>query len=64
MASRKAEPSWLTRIVVDAIHTDQIREHGGMLGLRDENGLVSALTRPRHKWLYEPATDLASLGAA
>ena len=55
---------WLARVVVDAIHTDQIREHGGLFGLRDENGLESALTRARHKWLYQRRTDLASLGAA
>jgi death-on-curing protein len=64
MASRPTEPTWLTRVVVDAIHTDQIREHGGLPGLRDENGLESALTRARHKWLYGRVTDLASLGAA
>jgi death-on-curing protein len=64
MASRPTEPTWLTRVVVDAIHTDQIREHGGLPGLRDENGLESALTRARHKWLYDRVTDLASLGAA
>lgn len=61
---RQTEPVWLTRVVVDAIHTDQIREHGGLLGLRDENGLESALSRPRQKWLYERTTDLASLAAA
>ena len=64
MASRPTEPTWLTRVVVDAIHTDQIREHGGLPGLRDENALESALTRPRQKWLYEQSADLASLGAA
>lgn len=64
MVSWPTEPTWLTRVVVDAVHTDQIREHGGLVGLRDENGLESALARPRHKWLYEPATDLAALGAA
>jgi len=64
MVSRPAEPTWLTRVVVDAFHTDQVREHGGLLGVRDENGLESALARPHHKWLYEPATDLAALGAA
>jgi death on curing protein len=58
------EPLWLSRTVVDAIHTDQIREHGGLLGLRDENALESALARPQQKWNYEPETDLASLGAA
>lgn len=64
MAARRSEPTWLTRIVVDAIHIDQIREHGGPTGLRDENGLESALARPRHKWLYERDTDLAGLAAA
>ncbi|MDO8835662.1 MAG: type II toxin-antitoxin system death-on-curing family toxin [Vicinamibacterales bacterium] len=64
MASRSAEPAWLTRIVVDAIHIDQIREHGGPTGLRDESGLESALARPRHKWLYGHDTDLATLAAA
>jgi death on curing protein len=58
------EPLWLSRTVVDAIHTDQIREHGGLLGLRDENALESALARPQQKWTYEPEADLASLGAA
>jgi len=64
MASRTTEPAWLTRIVIDAIHIDQIREHGGATGLRDENGLESALTRPRHKWPYARGTDLADLAAA
>lgn len=64
MTSRPIQPSWLTRVVLDAIHTDQIREHGGLLGLRDETGLESALARPQRQWLYEPVTDLASLGAA
>jgi death-on-curing protein len=64
MVPRPTEPVWLTRVVVDAIHTDQIHEHGGLLGLRDENGLESALSRPRQKWLYERTTDLASLAAA
>jgi death-on-curing protein len=53
MTPQPAEPAWLTRIIVDAIHTDQIREHGDLLGLRDESVLGSALARPRHKWLYE-----------
>jgi death on curing protein len=64
MRPRTTEPLWLSRTVVDAMHTDQIREHGGLLGLRDENALESALARPRQKWSYEPEADLASLGAA
>jgi death-on-curing protein len=59
-----AEPRWLDRLVVDAVHLDQIREHGGLAGTRDEDALESALTRPRHKWSYEETTDLAALAAA
>jgi death-on-curing protein len=51
------------RLVVDAIHLDQIREHGGLAGVRDENALESALARPRQKWHYEQA-DLPALAAA
>ena len=58
------EPRWVERLVVDAVHWDQIREHGGLAGLRDENALESALARPRQKWTYEPNTDLPTLAAA
>lgn len=50
-------------MVVDAIHSDQIREHGGLAGVRDENALESALARPRQKWHYGER-DLAGLAAA
>jgi death-on-curing protein len=50
MPTRPNEPTWLSRIVVDAIHIDQIREHGGPTGLRDENSLESALARTQHRW--------------
>jgi len=61
---RRRQPVWLGRIVVDAAHTDQVREHGGLAGVRDENILESALARPHHKWLYENDADLATLAAA
>ncbi len=59
-----AEPVWVDRLAVDAVHAQQLREHGGLHGLRDENALESALARPRNKWAYEPGIDLASLAAA
>ena len=59
-----AAPVWVERLVVDAVHLDQIREHGGLAGLRDEHALETALARPRQKWNYEPATDLPTLAAA
>lgn len=46
------------------MHALQIREHGGLPGIRDENALESALARPRHRFHYEEAPGLAALAAA
>lgn len=54
----------MSRVVVDAVHDDQLREHGGLPGLRDENVLESALARPQQEWHYAEKTDIASLAAA
>lgn len=43
---------------------DQIREHGGQSGVRDESALESALARPRQKWRYARKVDVASVAAA
>ena len=64
MDRRRREPRWLSRVVVDAIHNDQLREHGGLPGIRDENVLESALARPRQKWHYSDRADLPMLGSA
>ncbi len=58
------EPLWVSRLVLDAVHLDQLREHGGLPGLRDENALEAALARPRQRRHYEPRSDLATLAAA
>ncbi len=63
MAKRRPEPKWLSRVIIDAIQNDQIREHGGLPGIRDENVLESALARPQQKWHYEQP-DVATLAAA
>ena len=59
----QSEPRWVPRLVIEAVHLDQIREHGGLMGLRDENALESALARARQRWTYEPESDLARLAA-
>ena len=64
MPRRRVAPVWLGRLVVDAIHADQVREHGGLPGVRDENALESALARPQQKHAYDPGIDLAGLAAA
>lgn len=59
-----AEPTWLDRAILEALHADQIGEHGGSLGIRDEGLLESAIARPQQKWHYGPQADLAALAAA
>jgi death on curing protein len=58
-----AEPIWLLRESVLAMHYRQLAEHGGSEGIRDSSSLESALQRPREKHAYgEP--DLCALAAA
>jgi len=57
------EPRWVPRLVIEAVHVDQVREHGGLIGIRDENALESALARARQRWTYEPEVDLPRLAA-
>ena len=59
-----AEPLWIGRDLADAIHSEQLRTHGGRVGIRDENLLESALARPRQRWAYEDGIDLPDLAAA
>jgi death-on-curing protein len=58
------EPRWVDRLVIDAIHFDLLRAHGGMPGLRDEVALESALARPRQRFAHEPGSGVARLAAA
>ncbi|MGH6763044.1 MAG: type II toxin-antitoxin system death-on-curing family toxin [Phyllobacterium sp.] len=43
---------FLSRRVVEAMHAEQLRRHGGASGLRDENALESALARAENKAHY------------
>jgi death on curing protein len=54
---------WLSRDVVLALHDEQLAEHGGGAGLRDEGLLDSALARPQNLDAYGKP-DAASLAAA
>ena len=64
MSKRRPEPRWPSRLVVDAIQNDQLREHGGLPGIRGENVLESALTRAQQKWHDAEQTDVSTLAAA
>ncbi|KQU66907.1 cytochrome C biogenesis protein CcmH [Aminobacter sp. DSM 101952] len=54
---------FLSRRVVEAMHAEQLRRHGGAQGLRDENALESALARAENKAAYGEPT-IIELAAA
>jgi death on curing protein len=43
---------WISQDIVLKIQQDQIHQHGGSLGVRDENLLSASLARPRHLFTY------------
>ncbi|MFG1466539.1 type II toxin-antitoxin system death-on-curing family toxin [Xanthobacter sp. DSM 24535] len=57
------QPRWISKAVVLAIHDEQLSEHGGGQGLRDEGSLEAALDRPRNL-LHYGTPDIAALAAA
>lgn len=57
------EPHWVLREIVLSIHEEQLAEHGGLSGIRDEGLLESALARPLNLWSYGKG-DPADLAAA
>lgn len=54
---------WVSVDVVLAIHDEQLAEHGGMKGLREESLLLSALARPQNLAAYG-SPDTADLAAS
>lgn len=58
------EPRWLSQAIVLAVHADQLRAHGGTLGLRDRGLLESALDRPRNRFHYGSDTGLHAPAAS
>ena len=59
-----AEPLWIRRDAVLAIHRRQLAEHGGSEGVRDDGLLESALARPKNLLAYSDTPDLVSLAAS
>ena len=58
------EPRWITEAALLAIHAQQIERYGGAHGVVDQNVVLSAHARPRHRWHYDPTADLADLAAS
>jgi death on curing protein len=55
--------TWIGPAVLRAVHDEQLAEHGGPSGVRDENLFESAVARPQQLAAYgEP--DVADLAAA
>jgi hypothetical protein len=42
------EPQWLDRDLVDELHEQFLRLHGGLAGVRDTHVLEAALASPRN----------------
>jgi death-on-curing protein len=55
---------FLDRDIVLAIHEEQLAQHGGKVGVRDEGLLESALSRPVNRAAYDAESDVATLAAA
>ena len=55
---------FLDRAIILAVHEEQLAQHGGGVGLRDEGLLDSALARPENLAAYNPNADAAALAAA
>ncbi len=55
--------TWIDRDVITAVHEAQLAEHGGLVGVRDEGLLESALARPENLSAYGKP-DVAALAAA
>lgn len=64
MTAKRAEPHWLDRRTVEAIHVLIAQQSGGSAGLRDAALLQSAIARARQRFAYETEADLFDLAAA
>jgi death on curing protein len=58
-----SEFRFLDRAIILAIHEEQLAQHGGRIGIRDEGLLDSGLTRPINRAAYDPDADVATLAA-
>jgi death on curing protein len=58
------EPFWIDEQIVRVMHDDQIEEHGGSFGIRDEHLLSASLARPQHLFAYGESPSIFDLAAA
>lgn len=60
---KKYDWVWIPLPIILAVHDEQLFEHGGLRGIRDQGLLESALARPEHLAAYG-TPDFAELAAA
>ena len=58
------EPRWVSKRVVLALHEEQLAEHGGSSGIRDESLLDSALAKPQNVFAYGDDPDIFRLASS
>jgi death on curing protein len=58
------EPRWTSKKAVRAMHNEQLAEHGGSDGIRDEMLLDSALAKPLNVFVYADEPDFFRLAAS
>ncbi|MGH8498967.1 MAG: type II toxin-antitoxin system death-on-curing family toxin [Methylococcales bacterium] len=58
------EPLWVLPKVVIAVHQMLLAQHGGLLGIRDEALLDSALNRPKQRFAYDNDFSIFDLAAS
>jgi hypothetical protein len=61
----QSEPRWIEVDDVIGINQDEVAETGEPFGLRNREGLESAVARPKDIWAYEPRRggDIAVLSS-
>lgn len=52
-----SDPEWICPSVVWRIHEEQLREHGGIPGIRESGLLEAALFRAQQRWAYRTEVD-------
>ncbi len=58
------QPVWISKRAVLMAHDQQLAEHGGSAGIRDESLLDSALAKPHNVFAYSENPDLFILAAS
>ena len=58
------QPRWVSKRAALAMHSEQLTEHGGSDGIRDETLLDSALAKPLNVFAYADEPDIFRLAAS